>query len=648
MKLSSIAAVAISAASVSQAPAETFVPTVFSDHMVVQQNKPFCVFGKDNPGQQITIVFADRRASAKASADGAWRVAISPPPAGGPYEVSIEGSTTRTISDVLVGEVWLCSGQSNMQFALSGAINAQQEIAAADFPQIRLYNVPNVRSREERDDVSAKWQLCSPKTVSNFSAVGYFFGRQLHQDLKVPVGLINSSWGGTHAEAWTPREELSALPGMKEQLDGDNADQLLLWKEHGKALAKWMAGLGIVNDAGDKAGWAAPGFDDGSWKTLALPAYWQRAGIAGNGLMWFRRSIEIPAGLDLSSGATLELGGIDDLDTTYINGQLVGKTDADVANFWSAPRKYTVPAGVLKPGSNTIAVRVVDIGGDGGFGGDDRSMRLTVGQTAIPLAGDWKYNWERQVVIPGDSGRPQAPAGDIMMTELYNAMIHPFEGFPIAGAIWYQGESNAGKTGAYKQLLSTMIGSWRKRWDDNFTFLIVQLAGWQSDTGRPDDAPGWAYFREVQEQIAETVPNAGMALAIDIGDSADIHPKNKQDVGKRLALQALKITYGRDVVAAGPKIASAKADGAKVILSFENVAGGLLARDNDLSKNFTVQDKRGTWAWADAKIVGEQIILSSPEVTSPVKVRYAWQNTPPASLYNKPGLPALPFQVDVK
>ena len=650
MKLTPLAGAMLAVVPISSVLAELSVPTIFTDHMVVQQKKPLSLFGKDTPGQKITISFADRAATATTGADGKWRVLIAPPPAGGPYVVKISGSKTLTFSDVLVGEVWLCSGQSNMEMSIGNAANAQQEIASADYPRIRLYNVPLVRNLKPQDDIVARWQVCSPQTINGFSAVGYFFGRQLQHDLKVPIGLINSSWGGSNAEAWTPREELAKLPGMQAQLETKPADMAPLWREHGLALAKWMSSIGIVNEGGPKErkGWAKPSFNDSDWKTMALPTMWQKAGVPGNGIMWFRKTIEIPENLDLTSGI-LELGAVDDLDTTFVNGQQVGRTDGDTPMYHAFARKYVVPQSVLKAGKNVIAVRVIDIGGDGGFNGPDLAMKLTVNGQATPLSGDWKYSWEKEISIPGDSQRPNSPdGGDIMMTEMYNAMIHPFEGYSIAGVIWYQGESNVGRMQAYPALMSALIEAWRKRWDDNFSFLIVQLAGFQTDSGKPDDAPEWAYFRDVQRKIVEAVPNAGLAITIDIGDPVDIHPKNKQDVGKRLALQALKVTYELDVVASGPTIVSAKLEAAKVTLSFDNVGGGLIAKEDSLARNFAMQDKSGDWAWAEAKIVGDTVVLSSPDIKAPVKVRYAWQNSPPASLYNKASLPAVPFEVEVK
>ena len=630
--------------------AETFLPSIFTEHMVVQQKTPLKVFGKDNPGQKVAVTFQDQTAIATADQNGKWQLTVAVPQAGGPYQLAVGGSSSHTFTDVLVGEVWICSGQSNMQFGMSGVLNAGPEIAAADFPQIRLFNVPNVRNLQPQENVNASWQVCSPKTVPGFSAVGYFFGRQLHQDLKVPVGLINASWGGTAAEAWTPREELITLPGQKEALDDVSLGQEKSWKKYGAAMNVWLAKLDIRNEGGEKekAGWANSDFDDATWKTMALPTPWQQAGENYNGIVWFRKTIDIPADAKLDGAASIELGGIDDFDVTFINGKQIGSTDASTPSFWNAPRKYTIPAGVLLPGKNVIAVRVVDFGGSGGFMGDAASMKLTIADKSIALSGDWKFALEKTIVIPGDSSRPADPAGNNMATELFNAMVNPYVGYPIAGVIWYQGETNAGNPGFYRQLLPTMVKAWRDRWNSQFTFLVVQLAGFMHDSGNPSDAPGWATFRDCQREICEKTPKFGLAVAIDIGNADDIHPKNKQDVGKRLALQALKVAYGKDVVASGPTIKSAKVQDAKVILSFDNVGADLMAKQDVLANNFAMLDKNGTWVWADAAIVDNTVVLSSPQVQQPTMVRYAWQNSPAASLYNKDNLPAVPFQIEVK
>ena len=644
---SAVAAVVLSLASVGLA--EVSIPSVFSDHMVLQRGQKVNVFGKDNPGQKITVRIAQQQKETLAGNDGHWLLKLDAMEAGGPWELQVAGSSQRDYKDVLIGDVWVCSGQSNMQFGMSSVINAAQEIATADNPKIRLMQIPRVRNLQPQEDVSAEWVVCSPKTVASFSAVGYLFGRDLNQQLQVPIGLINSSWGGTAAEAWTPREQLITLPGMQGMLDTPKVSEKEAWAKHGQQMEKWLKSVGLAVEGGEKfkAGWAGMDFDDAAWKTMAEPSLWHDIGIVFNAMGWFRRVVDIPAGMDLKN-ATLELGAIDDFDVTFINGQEVGKTGGDVPNFWNVPRKYKLADGVLKPGRNVIAVRVLDIGGNGGFGGPAVAMKLTLGGEgkSLPLAGEWKYCVEQEFTIPADKPRPIVPAtSNNMATELYNGMIHPLIPFNITGAIWYQGETNAGNPTGYHKLLPLMIQSWRDRWGSEFPFLIVQLAGYMNNGKSAAGDAGWPQFRDVQRQIAQETPKCGLALAIDIGDAADIHPKNKQDVGKRLALQALKVAYGKDVVASGPTCKSIKAEGSNLIVSFGDVGGGLVAKKGTLLHNFAIAGQDGRWAWADAKIQGDTIVLSSAEVAAPVAVRYAWQNTPPAELYNKEGLPAVPFEV---
>ena len=630
------------------AQAELFMPSVFSDHMVLQRDTAIPVYGKDHPGQTVTVTFAGQTQTATVDAAGQWRVNLAPVGAGGPYTLTVAGSNRMEFQDVLTGDVWVCSGQSNMQFGLGSAVNGPAEIAAANYPRIRLLELPQVRNVAPQEDIAAAWTVCTPQSVGGFSAVGYFFGRDLFQELKVPIGLINSSWGGTAAEAWTPRETLVTFPGMKDMLGTTGENQADLWKKHAVLLNDWLDRIGIKNEPGAKfaEGFAKPSFDDGSWKNMRLPTLWQDAGLKINGVVWFRKSFDLPADFAGGPGA-LSLGAIDDLDCTFVNGQLVGRTHVDTPSFWTALRRYSIPAGLLKPGRNVVAVRAIDIGGSGGLTGPAGAMTLKVPNATVALEGNWKYAVENTLVIPANQPRPPEPGGNTMATELYNAMIHPLIPYAIRGVIWYQGCSNAGNPGFYRELLPAMIQSWRQRWGSDFPFLIVQLAGFMTDSGDPADNPGWAIFRDVQYQIAEQTPNCGLALAIDIGDPADIHPRNKQDVGKRLALQALQKTYGKAVAASGPTFKSLAADGAKLVITFDNLGGGLKAKDNSLATNFAIQGQDGKWAWADAAIAGDTVVVSSPTVAHPVAVRYAWQNSPKASLYNQAGLPAVPFQASV-
>ncbi|MFA5205547.1 MAG: sialate O-acetylesterase [Lentisphaeria bacterium] len=639
-----LAAAGLSAA----AQAELSMPSVFNDHMVLQRDTAIPVYGRDTPGQAVTVTFAGQTQSATADAAGRWRVNLAPVGAGGPYTLTVAGSDKKEFLDVLTGDIWVCSGQSNMQFMVSGAINAPAEIAAANHPQIRLLGLPQVRNGLPQEDVSAAWTVCTPQSVRGFSAVGYFFGRDLNRELNVPIGLINSSWGGTAVEAWTPRETLITFPGMKEALGGAGEDQAEIWKKHAAALNRWLADIGVNNEPGAKfaEGFASPGFNDTGWPIMNQPTLWGDAGITFNGVLWFRKSFDLPA--DFAGGpATLDLGAIDDLDCTFVNGKLVGRTHVDTPSFWVAQRRYLVPAGLLKPGRNVIAVRVADIGGGGGMTGPADVIRLKIAGLTLPLSGAWRYAVESRLVVPADKPRPPEPGGNLMATELYNAMIHPLIPYAIRGVIWYQGCSNAGNPALYRELLPAMIQSWRQRWGSDFTFLIVQLAGFMTDSGDPADNPGWAVFRDVQRQIAEQTPNCGLALAIDIGDPADIHPRNKQDVGKRLALQALQKSYGKTVAASGPTFKSLAADGGKLMVAFDHLGGGLKAKDNSLANNFAIQGQDGKWAWADAALDGDRVVLSSPAVAHPVAVRYAWQNSPKASLYNQAGLPAVPFEASI-
>jgi sialate O-acetylesterase len=626
------------------AQANLFMPSVFDDHMVLQRDTAIPVYGEDTPGQAVTVTFAGQTQTATADGTGKWRVNLAPVGAGGPYTLTVAGSDKKEFQDVLTGDVWVCSGQSNMQFTVSSAVNGPAEIAAANHPQIRLLGLPQVRNLTPQKNVSAAWVVCTPQNVGSFSAVGYFFGRELNRELNVPIGLINSSWGGTAAEAWTPRETLIAFPGMKEMLGGNGESQEEIWKKQAARLNSWLDSIGIKNEPGAKfaEGFANLDFDDAGWKEMSLPCLWEDAGLHLDGVVWFRKTFDLPA--DFAGGpATLTLGAIDDLDCTFINGQQVGRTHVDTPSFWAALRRYSIPAGVLKPGRNVVAVRAVDIGGGGGLTGPAGTLRLKTAASTLMLEGKWKYLVEQTVVIPADKPRPPEPGGNTMATELYNAMIHPLIPYAIRGVIWYQGCSNAGNPGFYRELLPAMIQAWRQRWGSDFPFLIVQLAGFMTDSGDPADNPGWAGFRDVQRQIAEQTPNCGLALAIDIGDPTDIHPRNKQDVGKRLALQALQKTYGKAVAAAGPTFKSLAADGGKLVLRFDNLGGGLKAKDNTLANNFAIQGEDGKWAWADAAIAGDTVVVSSPAVAQPVAVRYAWQNSPKASLYNQAGLPAVPF-----
>jgi len=487
---------------------------IFTDNMVLQREMPVAIYGKADPGEQVTVTIGDQSKAATAGEDGKWKVTFEPLAVEGAFEVKAVGNNEIVLTNVVLGDVWVCSGQSNMAFTVGGVRNAPEEIAAADYPDLRLFNFARKASLEPTDEVGGQWVPCSSTTVRGFSAVGYFFGRKLHQELGVPIGLINTSWGGTPAQAWTSLEKLQADPeyaGIFEQ-----------WEQ---MIAAWPEAMRKYNEE-------------------TIPA-------------WEKKVEEAKA---------------------------AGETP---------PRKPRPPAG------------------------------------------------------PDSPSRP---------ANLFNGMIYPLIPFAIKGATWYQGEANAraGVCGAwqYRKLLSDMITDWRDRWgQSDFPFLIVQLANYTKVVEQPGEA-AWAELRESQLLTALNTPGCGLAVTIDVGEGPDIHPKDKQTVGLRLALWALGTTYGRDTVYSGPIYKSMDVEGNKIRLHFDHVGGGLTMQANenapDPSKlvGFQIAGEDEQWVWANASIDGDTVVVTSDAVPAPVAVRYAWAANPICNLYNAEGLPASPFRTD--
>jgi sialate O-acetylesterase len=631
-----------------------FVHHLFSDHVVLQRDLAVPVWGWTEVGKEVTVTIdgaANAAGKGVANAQGRWQVAIGPFPAGGPHTMTISGPQTVTVTDVLFGDVWICSGQSNMEMGIGNVINAKQEIEQATYPQIHLFTVPKLIASEPLSQVGGQWQPCTPESVAaggwnGFSAVAYFFGRELHKELKVPIGLIHTSWGGTIAEAWTSAEALKTMDDFRSAVEGFQQNENELKKgttDHEQQFAAWYA----KNDPGTAAGWNAQVFDTGAWKTMQLPTAWEKAGLPDfDGIVWFRREFDLPAAWS-GKDVMLHLGPIDDMDTTWVNGTKVGGRE-----LWTDPRDYKIPSRLLKPGTNSIAIRVLDTGGQGGIYGRPEDMHLDCdGQPPIPLIGPWKY--QDSTPLAKTSALPQATANNPnIVTVLYNGMIANLIPYAIKGAIWYQGESNGDRGMQYRRLLPTMIKDWRARFGvGDFPFYIVSLANFMDVESEPKDPP-WASLREAQMLTAQTLPNCGIALAIDIGDAKDIHPKNKQEVGRRLALNALASTYGQHIEFQGPWFKAFTVEGAAIRLTFDHVGGGLIARDYEGHPaekliGFSIAGEDKHFVWADARIDGETVIVSSPQVGKPVAVRYAWANNPVCNLYNKAGLPAVPFRTDI-
>ncbi len=615
---------------------------LFQDNAVLQCDLRVPVWGAARDGEKITVMFAGQKVSTVAT-NGAWKIWLEPmKPNATSQTLTVRGDTTCSITNVLVGEVWVASGQSNMERQLGlragqkPITDWEREAAAANFPKIRQFYVPQTKSFMPQATVKGSWSVCSPETVTDFTAVGYFFARDLFAARHVPIGIIHSSWGGTTAEAWTSEAALQKLPDFAEplaELKKFAADPGLAQRETQAKQEAWYQKV----DPGSKPGaaWSAADLSVGDWKTMTLPTYWESAGCPDfDGIFWFRRAFNLPENWD-GNDVELHLGAVDDIDTTWVNGAQAGATIG-----WNLPRVYRVPGNLLKRGANVIAVRVLDTGGGGGMYGGDDTMRLLFNAggaaNSLSLAGPWlckpSVSLKETGWPPGDfSQDPSAP------TVLYNAMIAPLLPYAMRGVIWYQGEANVGRERQYRTLFPAMIADWRRAWGEgDFPFLFVQIAPHSGMT--PE-------IREAQLLSWQRTTNTAMAVTIDCGDANDIHPAHKQPVGARLALAARALAYGEKVEYAGPVFDSMTIEGANAILKFTHPGGGLIAKDGEL-KGFTIAGADKVFHPARAKIVGETVVVDAADVPQPVAVRYGWANLPEGNLFNRAGLPASPFRTD--
>ncbi|HNW60104.1 MAG TPA: sialate O-acetylesterase [bacterium] len=643
------------------------LPAIFGDHMVLQQKQQVAFWGTATPGETVTLTASwGAAAAAVTAADGRWQTRLKSPAAGGPFTLTVRAASgSKTFQDILIGEVWICSGQSNMEMPLAGwppgdpIAHSADEIAAAGNPQMRLFTVQKATSATPLRDCIGQWQECTPATAAPFSATAFFFGQRLQKELGVPIGLIHTSWGGTPAEAWTSSEYLKTMPAFAGVLD-----KLATSQEEMKARQQWLESHPVVslNDKPESERYVGVDFgdslcpavscDDAAWGRMKLPVSWENTEVGQfDGVIWFRKTIEVPAEW---AGLTLvaELGPIDDMDVTWFNGERIGGMEK--SGLWQTPRIYTVPAQLVKPGANAIAVRVIDTQGGGGIYGRADQLRLyPEGQPekALSLAGEWRYlpvaelansRFYRLSSSTADFfSRPKVTIEISANTPtfLYNAMIAPLVPYTLRGAIWYQGESNAGRPREYRTLFPLMIDCWRQQWGGKpFPFYFVQIAPY--DYGR---ATRSQELREAQ-MLTLNHPRTGMAVTLDIG-APSIHPPDKQDVGRRLALWALARDYGRKLVCSGPiyKKMTIKKD--KIVLSFDYVGSGLRAGSAGLT-GFEIAGADRHFVPAQAVITGKEISVSSPQVPQPAAVRYAWSNLATASLFNLENLPASSFRTD--
>lgn len=617
-----------------QAP-PTFRPLrLFGDHMVLPPQLDVPIRGFGAPGAKVEVVATwGKQAATVVPADGRWSTVLSTPERGGPFEVTLRsGQSELVLRDVLVGDVWLGSGQSNMEMPIGnhggwqgGVRDYEAEIAAAKFPELRVFTVERATSGVPLDDVEGSWQVCSPATAGTFSACAYFFGRELLQRGKAPLGLVVSSWGGTVCEAWTSETGLAAFPEFTAALAATRptADQA---SPAERLQAFWNA---------------MPSEGTGTAATVELPEVWSKVGLGGfDGVAFYSCKVTLPpalAGHDL----WLELGAIDDMDTVWCNGEKVGGLERDGA--WSTPRRYQIPAALGKGGSFELKVRVVDTGGEGGFTAPAATLRLVLAadpQQFLPLAGRWSRQLGPELAaLPSwprdEQGNPNRPA------VLWNAMMAPLVPFPFTGAIWYQGESNIGRAEQYAKLFPAMILDWRRAFARPLPFYFVQIAPFGYTHADEDTA----LLREAQAAALQ-LPHTGMVVTLDVGEARDIHPRDKQSVGKRLALHALRDHYGDKVVSDGPRPRLIERDGQTLRVVFEAADGGLAAEGP--VTGFEIAGADGVFAPAVVQLGSDAVVLRSEQVALPMRVRYGWANVPVANLKNGLGLPARPFRGQAK
>lgn len=617
------------------------LPKLVSDGMVLQRNSLLKIWGWADQGEIIRLNFFDKSYSTTADSKGNWIINLPPLEEGGPFEMEIIGKNKIVLKDILIGDVWVASGQSNMQTPMSRVRDLYEDVITnCKNNKIRFLTVPinyNFNNRQE-DIKDGKWTAIDSESILNFSAVAYFFAKSLFEKYNIPVGIILSAVGGSPAEAWVSEDVIKEFPHHLKKLEIFKNDDYVkqVTETNNKIYQDWYSKLNRsdlgISTIEEK--WYDINYQPVDWEIMNLPAFWDEAGLTNvNGVVWFRKEFEVPE-IMTNKQARLNLGRIVDGDSTYINGKFVGSI-----SYQYPPRIYRIPAGVLKPGKNVIVVRVVNEAGRGGFI-KDKPYNIIVGDQEIDLTGEWEYKvgavmerMQEQVSVQHN------PVG------FFNGMIAPLLNYAIKGVIWYQGESNTGRAEEYQKLFPSLINDWRSNWKlGNFPFLYVQLPNFMESKNEPSESE-WAELRESQLKTL-SVDNTGMAVAIDLGEWNDIHPWRKREVGDRLALLARKIAYDdKEVIASGQIYESMKIEDGKIILSFSNIGNGLISIDGNELKHFAIAGSDKKFVWANAKIIDNKVIVWNENIKNPAEVRYAWADNPEgANLYNREGLPASPFR----
>ena len=618
------------------------LPRLISDGMVLQRDARIKLWGWAGANEKVTVAFGDSIYRAPANERGEWNVPLQGLKAGGPFTMTVSASNSITVRDIMVGDVWVCSGQSNMELPMRRVRPLYEtEIANSQNPYIRHFAVPQKYDfNAPHDDLeSGTWQSADPSTVPGFSAVAYFFGTELYAKYHVPIGLINASLGGSPAESWLSEEASKEFPVHLKEAERFKDPALIKQIEVGDKtrIDSWYLQLKQKDEGyhDPRKPWFDPALNVSDWSSMSIPGYWASTSLGPvNGVVWFRKDVNLAASM-AQQPAKLNLGRIVDADSVFVNGVFVGTT-----SYQYPPRWYEIPSNVLKEGRNTIVVRVISNSGKGGFVPDKPYEIVCEGQT-VDLKGIWQYRL----------GATMEPLGSQTFIRwkpvgLHNAMLAPLLNYSIRGVIWYQGESNAARPVEYRELFPAMIRDWRKHWNQgDFPFLFVQLPNFMDAKPEPSES-NWALLREAQLKTL-SLPHTGMAVAVDVGEWNDVHPLNKKHVGKRLALAAQKVAYGDDkVVYSGLVYQSMKIEEGKVIVSFTQTGSGLVARGGQL-RCFAIAGADKRFVWAKARIENDRVVLWSEQVPHPVAVRYAWADNPEgANLYNAEGLPASPFRTD--
>ena len=628
---------------------ELKLAALFSDHMVLQCEKPVPVWGWAEPGSKVTIEFAGQSKTTLTDANGKWMAKLDPMPP------SAEGRDLRVgsieVHDVLVGEVWLASGQSNMGYLLSPKFD-KAAIDSAAHNEVRFFTEKSDGALTPQSDAKGQWVVSSPQTAPQFSACAYYFATELLRALNIPVGIVHSSVGGTQGESWLSREAQNNVPELKEFCE-KQMDAMEHFEENSKifqkTLPEWETkyGAGDPGNTGLAKGWANGDFDDSNWQTCPAPVKWQQLGLKGGGIVWLRKTIYVSPE-NSGKNSAYNIGGYDESVTAYFNGHELQMAHSKPPFFhnWVV---FPVPGKLVEAGPNVVAFRIHSLTENGSMWRKPKGI-LEGFEDKTTITDDWRCSIETRfpdLTSEARASLPKAPQAEMNNTAscLFNGKINPLVPYGIRGAIWYQGESNTNRGAGYASLLKTLVGDWRTRWGlGDFPFYIVQLANSYDPVKEPGES-GAAQVREGQMKAANSIPKSGMAVTIDIGEK-NIHPHNKLDVGRRLALQALAKTYGKNVPCESSTYRSMKVEGNSIRIRFDHLEGGLVAKDGPL-KQFAIAGADKKFVWADAEIDGETVLVRSPQVPSPVAVRYAWANNPEScNLYNKAGLPASPFRTD--